>query len=81
LGEGPAFAGNEIGQDNVEGGDAIRGNEEEVVLPLIDVTDFALVEELGVAHGKRGRMRDFDFSCNGLLRGTPISLWSPARHE
>ena len=45
-GEYPAFVGNVCFEDHIEGGDAVRGDEEEsVVVDSVELADFAGGEE------------------------------------
>ena len=43
LGQDLALVGDERGQDPVERGDAVRGDDEELVADLVDIADLALL--------------------------------------
>ena len=45
LGEDVAFAGDAGGEDVIKGGDAVSGDEEEVIADGIEVADFTAAEE------------------------------------
>ena len=67
LGEHLALARNTVGQDHVEGGNAVRGDEENIFAGLINVANFSARNELDTGEVAFKEDGSFSFGHGSLF--------------